>query len=182
MVERDVAVLVLLIDQHRMALRERAALGVLAGKPHRTAFEQQGTEGERLGRCPIDAFAGLDRLAAVVDETLQGPVQVETLRYRRDLRSDLFERRERDASMAAARVIGIARRFDVGPAAVKPVSAVCLVALARFELGIELGAPIDAHLFDLTRGDDVLADQLLGIDLGNGRMLADRLVHQRLSE
>src|SRR5215470_6915470 len=106
-------------------------------------FEQQGTERERLGRCPIDAFAGLDRLAAVVDETLQGPVQVETLRYRRDLRPDLFERRERDAGMAAARVIGIARRFDVGPAAVEPVGAVCLVALARFERGIELDARLD---------------------------------------
>src|SRR5207244_13591222 len=148
-----------------MALRERAALGVLAGKPHRTAFEQQGTEGERLGRCPIDAFAGLDRLAAVVDETLQGPVQVETLRYRRDLRSDLFERRERDAGMAAARVIGIARRFAVGPAAVKPVGAVCLVALARFELGIALGATIHPPLLVFACVYRVLAVTLLGIRL-----------------
>src|SRR5258708_35408927 len=126
------------------------------------AFEQEGTQRERLGRCPIDAFAGLDRLAAVVDETLQGPVQVETLRYRRDLRSDLFERRERDAGMAAARVIGIARSFDVGPAAVEPVGAVCLLALTSFELGIELCALIHPHLLVIACGVVVLADYLAG--------------------
>ena len=107
---------------------------------------------------------------------------METLRYHSDLRSDLFERGKRDAGMAAARVIGIARRFDVGPAAVKPVGAVCLVALARFELGIELGAPIHPHLFDFACADDVLADKLVGVDLARGRMLADRLVHQRLGK
>ena len=35
MIERRIAVLVLLVDQHRMALGERAALGVLAGQPDR---------------------------------------------------------------------------------------------------------------------------------------------------
>ena len=35
MVERRVALLGLLIEQHRMALRERAALAVLAGQAHR---------------------------------------------------------------------------------------------------------------------------------------------------
>ena len=64
MVERDVAVLGLLVDQHRMALREGAALAVLAGEPHRMAVEQQRAEGERLGGRPVDALAGLDRLAA----------------------------------------------------------------------------------------------------------------------
>ena len=56
-VERRVAVLVLLVDQHRVALRERAALGVLAGQPHRMAFEQQRAERQRLGGRPVDALA-----------------------------------------------------------------------------------------------------------------------------
>src|SRR6516225_5577322 len=84
--------------------------------------------------------------------------------------------------MAAPRVIGIARRLDVGPAAVEPIGAVRLVALARLELGIELGAPIDPHLLDLALGDDVFADELVGVDLARGRVLADRLVHQRLGK
>src|SRR4029450_7899292 len=146
------------------------------------AFEQEGAERKRLGRRPIDTFAGFDRFATIFQEALDGPVRVETFRYRRDTLSDLPEHRERGAGVAAAWVIRIARRLNVGPTAVEPIGAVRLVTLARFELGIELGAPIDAHLLDLTRGDDVLADQLLGIDLGNGGMLADRLGHQRLSE
>ena len=58
MVERDVARFGLLIDQHRMALRERAALAVLAGQANRKAFVEQGAEGQRLGGRPVDALAG----------------------------------------------------------------------------------------------------------------------------
>jgi len=41
--------LVFLIDQHRVALREGAALGVLARQADRMAFEQQRAERQRLG-------------------------------------------------------------------------------------------------------------------------------------
>ena len=52
MIERRVARLGPLIEQHRMALREGAALGILARQPHRMAVEQQRAEGQRLGRSP----------------------------------------------------------------------------------------------------------------------------------
>src|SRR5262249_60215891 len=84
--------------------------------------------------------------------------------------------------MAGARVFRVARRLDVRPAPVEPIGVVRLVALARFELGIEFCAPLQTHLLDLSLADDALANKLFGIDLGDGRMLADRLVHQRLSE
>ena len=54
-IERRVAAFVLLIDQHRMALREGAALGVLAGQADVMAFLQQRTERQRLAGCPVDA-------------------------------------------------------------------------------------------------------------------------------
>ena len=79
--------------------------------------------------------------------------------------ADLLERLERRAGLAAARIVGVARRLDVGPAAVEPVGAVGLVALARLQLGVEPGAPVGAHLLDLALGDDALADELLGVDL-----------------
>ena len=79
MVERDVARLGLLVDQHRMALRERAALAVLAGQAHREAFVEQRAEGQRLAGRPVDALAALDRRAAVVEEALDGLVDVEAL-------------------------------------------------------------------------------------------------------
>src|SRR6266852_3443962 len=105
MVEWGMAVLVLLIDQHRVALREGAALGVLAGEPHRTAVEQDRAEGKRLRGRPIDALAGLDRLGPRVEETLDGAVDVEALGHRGDLLADLLQRLDRDAGLAAPRVV-----------------------------------------------------------------------------
>ena len=127
MVERHVAVLVLLVDQHRMALREGAALAVLAGQPHRMAFEQQRAEGERLGGRPVDALAGLDRLGARVEEALDGAVDVEALRHRGDLLADLLERLDRDAGVAAARIV--ARRSAAFMPAQRPSSQSALLAL-----------------------------------------------------
>ena len=83
LVERRVAVLGLLIDQHRVALREGAALGILARQPHRMAFLEQRAEGERLGGRPVDPFAGFDRLAAVIEEPLDGAVERGSPRERR---------------------------------------------------------------------------------------------------
>ena len=124
MIERRVSGLVLLIEQHGMALREGAALAVLAGEPHRTSLEQERAEGERLAGRPVDALAALDRLAAVVEEALDRPVDVEAFRHRRDLAADLRQRLDRDAGIAAARIVGIARRLHAGPAAVEPVGLV----------------------------------------------------------
>ena len=83
MIERRVALLGLLVEQHRMALREGAALGILAGQADRVAFLEQRAEGERLGGRPVDALAGLDRLGAVVEEALDGAVDVEAFRHLR---------------------------------------------------------------------------------------------------
>ena len=80
MVERRVAVLVLLVDQHRMALREGAALA----RPGRTAAPD-GLRCSSEPKASASAVAqsmpspGLDRLAAVVEEALDGAVDVEVL-------------------------------------------------------------------------------------------------------
>src|SRR5262245_39262493 len=124
MIERDVALLVLLVDQHRMALRERAALGVLAGQPNGEALEQQRAEGERLSRRPVDPLAGLDRFSALVDKTLNRPVHVEALRHGRDLLADVLELRDCYPGIATARLLRIAARLEAGPPPVQPVGTV----------------------------------------------------------
>src|SRR5947209_7975879 len=96
-IEWDVAALRLLIDQHRMPLRERPALAVLPGQPHRMALDQQRAQSERLARRPVDALAALDRLGAGVEKALDGAVDVEILGHRGDLLADFFERLDRDA-------------------------------------------------------------------------------------
>src|SRR5687768_6311008 len=70
MVQRLVAPLRLLVEEHRMALREGAALHVLAAEPDLEAFLEERAEGERLAHRPIDTLPALHHLAAVVEETL----------------------------------------------------------------------------------------------------------------
>ena len=79
-VQRDVAGFGLLVDQHRMALREGAALRILARQAHRLALVEQRPEGQRLAGRPVDPLAGLDHLAAVVEEAADGLVDLEPLR------------------------------------------------------------------------------------------------------
>ena len=165
-----------------MALREGAALAVLAGQPHRRAFEQERAEGERLAGRPVDAHAGLDRLGAGIEETLDGAVDMEALRHRADLLADVLERLDRNAGDAAARIVEVARRLHAGPAAVEPIGTVGLVALARFQLDVEPGAPVGLHLVDVALADDTFGNELLAVDFERGRMRVDGLVHQRLGE
>src|SRR6202011_1213654 len=117
-IERDVAVLVLLIDQHRVALREGAALAVLPGETHGAALEQQRAYRQGLAGRPVDALAGLDRLAPVFQEPLDRAVDVEIRRRRRDLAADLVQRLDVDAGVAAPRVVRVARGLEAGPAPV----------------------------------------------------------------
>src|SRR5580704_5576074 len=182
MIERRVAVLVLLVDQHRMALRERAAFGILAGQPHPVTLLQQRAEGECFAGRPVDIAAGLDRLAAAVEEAIERAMQMKALRPRRDLVADLLEFSDLDAGMAAARIVGLARPLESGPAAVEPIGLVGAVALRGFELDVEAGAPVRLHLLDFAGGDDAFADQLVAVDLQGRGMRGDRLVHQRLGE
>ena len=105
-VERDVARLGLLIDQHRMALRERAALAVLAGEADRKAFVEQRAESERLGGRPVDALAARDRRPPVFEEAQDRLMDVEAVRRRGDALADLPQPVEIDAGLAAAIVVG----------------------------------------------------------------------------
>ena len=96
-VQRHVARLGLLIDQHRVALRKGAALAVLAGEAHRMAFVDERAEGQRLGRRPVDALAGLDHLAAAVEEAPDRLVNVEPFRHVGEALADLLQPGEVDA-------------------------------------------------------------------------------------
>src|SRR6185312_12243231 len=100
MIERGVAFLGVLIEQHRVALRKGAAFAVLARQADRMPFLQQGTESERLGGSPVDPLAGLDRLGAVVEETLHRLVDAETRRNDSDLLADLAQGLSRNAGIA----------------------------------------------------------------------------------
>src|SRR5882724_1352558 len=98
-----------------MARRERAALRILTREAHAVTVEQQRAEGERLAGRPVDAFAGLDRLAAGVEEALDRLVDVEALRHRGDLPADLPQGLDRRAGIAAARIVDVVGELELGP-------------------------------------------------------------------
>src|SRR5712671_5187710 len=111
-----------------MALREGAALGVLAGKADVAALLQQRAERQRLAGCPVNAGAGIDGLHAIVEETLDGAVNAETVRHLGDLAANVLQDGNIDASNAAARVFFYIADLEAGPFAVEPVGLVRLVA------------------------------------------------------
>src|SRR4029077_6566847 len=121
MIERGVAALVLLVDQYRMALRERAALGVLPRQPTVMALLQQRAERQGLAGRPVDAQPAVDRLGPIVEEALDGAVNPEAVRHLGDLATDILEDRDVDAGDAAARVFFLVGDLEAGPFAVQPV-------------------------------------------------------------
>ena len=146
------------------------------------AFLEQRAKGEPLGGGPIDALARLDRLGAMIEEALDGLVDVEALRDRCDFLTDSAQLGDIDAGIAAARILDFAGGLEPRPAAVEPVGLVRLVTRRNFELSFKVRAPAGLHLFDVALGDDAFTDQPLAVDFQRGRVRADLLVHQRLGE
>ena len=58
--DRRVALAGLDVDQHEVALAERAARAVLAGEAQRASLRQQRPERERLGLAPVDGVVRPD--------------------------------------------------------------------------------------------------------------------------
>ena len=73
-----------------MAVRERAALGVLPGEPDRNPVLEQGGEGQRLGVAPVDpAFA--EALAPALELARELRVHLELVRHLQQLIAELDE-------------------------------------------------------------------------------------------
>ena len=180
--ERNVALLGLLIIQHRVPLAEGAALDILARQTDLGAFRNQRAEGQRLGKGPVDSFAGLDHLGAVVHEPLDGAMRLETFGHFRQLLADFTQLLERHPGLAPALLILVVGGPQPGPLTVEPVGLVRLVALADVEFGFQIGAPVGLHLFEFALGDHAFLDQAARIERHDRLVAADLLVHLRLRE
>ena len=98
--ERAVLGLGVGVDEHAVALAERAPARVLAGEPHRRALERQRAERERLGERPVD-LVGVEVGGAGLEDPLELRVDVEVV-GRRDERVD-------DRAQPVARHAGVDR-------------------------------------------------------------------------
>src|SRR5205085_7415258 len=88
-IDRDVALLGLLVDQYCVPVREGAAAAVLAGQAHMRPLGAQRADRERLGRRPIDALTGLDRGALRFELSGDLAVQVKAIRNRHEAMPNL---------------------------------------------------------------------------------------------
>ncbi len=68
MVQRDVFLLILGVDQHRMAMIKSPAAAVLPGKTDRNPFSQQRTEGQRFRHAVIERCCARPHFLALLQQ------------------------------------------------------------------------------------------------------------------
>ena len=133
-----------------------------------------------LGGRPVEALAGLDRLAPLADDPLELAVHVQAGRDRGHRPADLAQALDRHGGGAA---LVLARRLDqAGPGALEPVDLVHLVAGRGLVGGREPLLEVVVQALRLVLAEHALGDQAAGVDLARGRVLGDPAVHQRLGE
>ena len=132
--QRHIAAAILLVRPDRVALAERAAAAILAGKAHAITIFQQRPEGQRLARRPIDVGASGKHLRLGIKNPRQGPVNIETVGHRGQLFAQLMQFGHRHAGhCGAAAVDGFLGLAQPGPAAAEPIGCIGLEAGRRVE-------------------------------------------------
>ena len=86
-----------LIMQHRVAVRERAAARVLARNPDGVAFREKRREGEVLSHAPVHRSRAFRHLAAAVEHADHERMQPERRRHRGNRAPQLSQLRDRNA-------------------------------------------------------------------------------------
>ena len=175
--ERNVGLAGRLVVQHRMAMEERAARRVLAGQADVVAIREQRRVGHGLRRAPVERQLVGVHARPVVDDSRDARMQRET---RGRLRERLGERVE---PLAVHRRRDLLRPVAIDVAA--PVHRELVAGRAREgarlrAILLEALAVILHHLRGLALGQQPVLLEPLAVDLAGGRVLADRLVHDRL--
>ena len=155
-------------------MAEGAALRILAGDADRRALGQQRRERERLGEPPIGLAVGAERGLAAIELPCEFRVGREALRKRDDLVVPARELAGGDARLDE-RVLGRRRRGTLRTGV--------FGALAAFDGVVGLGDALAGsgdHRGRIVGLDDAVRDQVLRVQLPDGRVALDALVHLRL--
>ena len=162
------------VDQHGVALAERAPPVSWPAKPDVGALEQQRPERQRLGRRPVDLALVADHLVAGGELLGQLGVDVEVVGPAAERVVDAVERGPVDAGLdrrQARRWAAAARRPQVGRR--------CRLAGLVQRL-LQLLLEVVERLLGLVEGELAPLDQRLGEQLAHRAPLVDLGVHQRL--
>src|SRR5262249_14892535 len=156
-----------------MSLRERAALGVLAGQADRNALGDEARKGEGLGVAPVDA-ASLQRFGTSLELAEKLRMHCEPFRDADELTVEL-----------AKALAGNGRHDSLAEDGRPRVSVIRgaprAERLSQALVGIsELGLHAGAHRVDITLGQDAFGNEPGAVLRAYGRVLRDPGRHQRL--
>ena len=157
-----------------MPVRERAALGVLAGEANRDAVDEERRVCERLRLPPVDA-ALLDRLSPPLELLHQLRVRREPVGGAQQLLVQLAQPVGGDGGVDGG--AGRARQPVLDRSDLGLDAEGSLQLLVR---GLELRLHGADHRVRLLLGDDPFGDELRGVLLAHGRMRGDGGGEQRL--
>ena len=135
----------------------------------------EASEREGLGERPVDPAVGAEHVAAALELGQQ-------LGMNREVRRN-------DQELVVQRLEAVARNGGLGHVAADAAGLALLPpahrALGdrlpqRVVRGLDLAVGLGEHRLDVALVHDAVVDQILGVQLANGRMVLDPLVHERL--
>ena len=179
--EGDEAFASLGVVEDGVALGEGAATAILAGEPDAMAVGEEGSEGEGLGVCPVEAFTGFDGLATCGEESaLDGGVEAEFGGGVEEFGADGAQGIDGDpGGDDIVAVAGLRNKEETFEGVATGFFLTFLKALdAVFEF-------LDEFLFEgrgLLRCEDVGSDELIPEQGGRGGMAGDGAGHVGLGE
>src|SRR5713226_7987323 len=97
--EREVVVLRLRVNEHRVALAERAALRVLPREANGIAFEKYGAERQHLGKTIIDGTLAMPHFRALLEKLRDFRMEVKSLGHANKAVGDFREFLKRGAGI-----------------------------------------------------------------------------------
>ncbi len=174
-----VELLAVLVVQHRVAVRERAAARVLARQADRIAAGHQRRERHVLAHAPVDVDLAPAHRGAVGDHLLDQRVQLEVARDRGDAFGQALELGHGNRGVGGVRPLLVQER--------RPVDRVLALEVGQHRVmreaaGVHRGAELLDHVVRARLRQHALGDQLVAVQLARARVQGDLLVHQRLRQ
>lgn len=176
--------LVLLVVEDRMALRKGTTLDILARDTDMVALSDERAKSKSLRSGEVNVLAFNNRLATVVEDTLQVAVDVKVFRGRANDLTNVGEGLPVDIRLVVWEDLGgkLLGGLEAVPGRGSPL-------LGRGSVVLGLGETLLQHaphpllmLFNILLGKSTFLEQLVNVDVNLRRLRIDALVHQGLGK
>ncbi len=164
---------VLMVDDHRVPLREGAAAGVLPGQPDQLALGHQRSQRQQFGERPVD-LALVGHLAAPLQHRQHPRVHGEAFGNRHERVTDAGQQR------LVHRGVQPARHLLLGLHRLAGLRGVLLQFADLVEHPLQLAVVVAQRVLGLLHRDVAAADQVFGVALAHAAFGADHVVHVRV--